>query len=94
MVLKTPSQIESKFINTSMGKRLQAVDTTSLSPCTTDLAHTVCTFEDSHRVVLVDTPAFPDHDGDASVSPEKKHRGVSDITPTTCPTVASANISK
>ena len=32
----------------------------------------LCTLEDSRRVVFVDTPAFPDPDGSADLSAEKK----------------------
>lgn len=60
-----------KFINTAAGETLLEVEK-ALSPCTTELAHVLCTFEDSRRVVFVDTPAFPDPDGNVSLSAEKR----------------------
>ncbi|KAF8811584.1 hypothetical protein BYT27DRAFT_7183861 [Phlegmacium glaucopus] len=70
---------KSTFINTAAGERLledekKASDgkTSLLSPCTTEFTHVRCTFEDSRRVVFVDTPAFPDPYGSSSLSAEKE----------------------
>jgi hypothetical protein len=46
-----------QFINTAVNKEVLEVETSySLSPCTKEFAHVRCTFENSRRVVFVDTP--------------------------------------
>jgi hypothetical protein len=63
-----------KFINAAAGEVLLEVSgkKSPLSPCTKDIAHVRCTFEDSRRVVFVDTPAFPDPILGSNLSAEKK----------------------
>jgi hypothetical protein len=70
-----------KFINTATGKTLLEVGR-GLSPCTQEFAYVRCTaFEDSRRVVFVDTPAFPDpYIGNANLPTEEKGGKISEIS--------------
>jgi len=54
---------KSSFINIAADQKLK-VDNSK--PCTTELALVRCTFEDKREVVFVDTPPFPDPNGNAA----------------------------
>ena len=71
--IKDASLTWDKFINAAADEMLEVSGRKSpLSACTKDIAHVRCTFEDSRRVVFVDTPAFPDPILGSNLSAEKK----------------------